>query len=156
MLVVRSPQILPEKIDLFLAGGISGCPDWQSQAVQLLDSTTGVVVNPRRVGDLAPDGDMATEQIAWEHDALSRAAVVLFWFPYQTLCPITLLELGAAMHRPWQQLFVAAHPQYQRRFDVIEQLRLQRPEVGVSSSLETVIKEYQLAHSQPPRTWSTS
>lgn len=147
MLLVRSPEPLPREINLFLAGGISGCPDWQKRAVRLLEPTEGIVVNPRRVGDLAPDGDTAADQIAWEHDALSRAHAVLFWFPCQTLCPITLLELGAAMQRPWQRLFVGTHSRYYRRFDVIEQLRLQRPEVQVRSALTQVISDYNLSQS---------
>ena len=144
MHIVKSPQPLPEHIDLFIAGGISGCPDWQTETSDLLHEVSGVAVNPRREGDFAKDGTTAAEQIAWEHTALSCAKAVLFWFPYQTLCPITLLELGAAMHRPWQRLFVAVHPEYQRRFDVIQQLKIQRPEIVVFPSILEVVEKYSL------------
>lgn len=144
MRIIQSPERLPEdRIDLFLAGGISGCPNWQTEAATLLQGAPGIAVNPRRIGDLAWDGAEAREQIAWEHAALQRAHAVLFWFPCETLCPITLLELGAAMYRtPSPALFVGTHPDYQRRFDVVQQLNLQRKEVAVRSSLHDVVQDY--------------
>jgi hypothetical protein len=33
---------------VFLAGGITGCPDWQRDARALLDAAPVVVLNPRR------------------------------------------------------------------------------------------------------------
>lgn len=33
---------------IFLAGGISNCPDWQSQMVELLKPSPWIILNPRR------------------------------------------------------------------------------------------------------------
>lgn len=142
MEVVVSPSPLPAHIDLFVAGGISNCPDWQNSILNLLRFTRGTAVNPRRPGDLAKTGEEAAKQISWEHSALSRAKSVLFWFPQESLGPISLLELGAAMMRPEQVLFVGTHPNYARRFDVVQQLSLQRPDVvTVHDNLTSLARE---------------
>ena len=81
-------------------------------------------------------GDPAegARQIRWEFDHLARADVILFWFSFETLQPIVLFELGrwASSAKP---LAVGAHPQYGRRFDVVEQLRLIRPGLVVHADL---------------------
>lgn len=138
---VIAPNELPQSIDLFVAGGISECPDWQSEIILALNELNIVSVNPRRNTGFATTGEMAKEQIKWEHEALNKANAVLFWFPFETLCPITLLELGSAMLRENQKLFVGVHPDYKRDFDVREQLFLQRPEVEIHSTLEELTQE---------------
>jgi Nucleoside 2-deoxyribosyltransferase like len=120
---------------LFLAGGISNCPDWQSELLELLSGTDWLLINPRR-GDFDSINPAMTEaQIAWEHWHLRLAGAIAFWFPPQTLCPITLYELGAWSMTP-KPLFIGVDPQYKRRLDVLEQTRLVRPDVRVVDSLE--------------------
>lgn len=122
---------------LFLGGGISGCDNWQKEMIKLLDPANVIVLNPRRDDFDITDKELAAKQIAWEHKHLRIASVHLFWFPCETLCPITLLELGKNMDAPC--LFVGAHPDYKRRFDIVEQLRLERPyDCEVSDSLESL------------------
>ncbi len=121
---------------VFLAGGITGCPDWQTTAVTLLPS--GVVAfNPRRPAWPIDDPAAGPGQIAWEVRHLARADVVLFWFCQETVQPITLHELGvaAAGGRP---MVVGADRRYPRRVDVVEQLRHARPDVVVCDSLAEV------------------
>ena len=43
-------------VDLFLAGGITNCPDWQIEAIRLLGNQDIVVANPRRNRLLASEG----------------------------------------------------------------------------------------------------
>jgi hypothetical protein len=119
---------------IFLAGGITGCHDWQQDMVRLLADSDLVVLNPRRP-DFPMDNPAAAEaQIRWEFEHLRLADMIAFWFPCETLCPITLYELGAwAMTS--KPLFVGVHPDYQRRLDVEMQLALARPDVRVVSSL---------------------
>ena len=113
------------KIDLFLAGGISNCPDWQTDAALTLETMDELVVaNPRRSEGLEKTGVEAAKQIAWEHDALKRADTILFWFPEETLCPITLFELGVQVGKLDKKMFVGAHPNYARRFDIVQQMSL--------------------------------
>ncbi len=48
-------DVLPS-VDLFLAGGIANCPDWQAEAIKLLGNQDIVVANPRRNQLLASEG----------------------------------------------------------------------------------------------------
>ena len=131
-LVMLGPDDVSATVDLFLAGGISNCPDWQAEAVELLAEGLKhvqrdvMVANPRRAEGLESTGPAAARQIAWEHNMLSKAALVSFWFPKETLCPITLLELGVQMGEGRAKVIVAAEGAYARRFDLIEQIGLAR------------------------------
>jgi hypothetical protein len=134
--------VAPEPLlfgDVFLAGGISGCPDWQSRAIEMFSNTDLRVVSPRREEGILSDNAEAINQIAWEFHALQNVVVTMFWFPKETLCPITLFELGAAISNPYRKVVVATHPEYQRRFDVIQQVSHYRPEVNVYDSLEVAV-----------------
>lgn len=132
---------------VFLAGGITGCPDWQGGMAKELVAKCPrlVVLNPRRDHFDVSDASAHDEQIQWEFDALRQASVVLFWFPRETLCPITLYELGAwsALHRQLgTKIVVGCHPDYARRRDVETQLRLAvGPDFVVHSSLGHVAEE---------------
>ncbi len=129
---------------VFLAGGITGCPDWQATAAALLPP--GVVAfNPRRPAWPIDDPAAGPGQIAWEVRHLARADVVLFWFCQETVQPITLYELGAAA-AAGRPMVVGADRRYPRRVDVVEQLRHARPEVVVCDSLaEVCVKAGRLA-----------
>jgi hypothetical protein len=137
---IEAPIVAPFKPSertLFLAGGISGCPDWQREIVALLADTPLVLFNPRRADFPIHDPSAAEAQIAWEHEHLRRAEAILFWFPCETLNPIVLYELGAwsMTNKP---LFVGVHPDYQRRQDVEIQTRLVRPDVHVVYALQSL------------------
>jgi len=125
---------------LFLAGGITDCPNWQQVAVQLVRQAgiDWVILNPRR-GHAVDEENTVAEQVAWESRHLRLARAVLFWFPASTsVQPIALYELGwcVASAKP---LAVGAEPGYPRRRDVILQLSLARAEIAVRSTLaETV------------------
>src|SRR5262249_48527274 len=107
------PASLPA---IFLAGGITGCPNWQQEIVSLLGDLPVVLLNPRRANFPIDDPAAASQQIEWEHRHLRKADAILFWFPCETLCPITLYELGGWSmyrdHRGPRPLFVGVHPQY--------------------------------------------
>ena len=125
---------------LFIAGGITDCPDWQSEIVSLLSETSFSIFNPRRENFPIGDPDAAFEQIGWEHKALRDADRISFWFPKETICPIVLYELGAwsMMKKP---IFVGVHPEYQRKQDVEIQTKLARPEVDIVYSLEELSEQ---------------
>lgn len=124
---------------LYLAGGITGCPDWQAEAVALLADAPIVLFNPRRRNFRVADRDAAATQVRWEYQHLRRASLVLFWFTEgASPQPIALYELGAlaAGDKP---LVVGAHPDYIRRIDVVLQLALARPGLAVHSDLATTL-----------------
>ncbi|MDY6902992.1 MAG: nucleoside 2-deoxyribosyltransferase domain-containing protein [Cyanobacteriota bacterium] len=125
---------------IFLAGGISGCPDWQSQMVELLEPSPWIILNPRRANFPIHEPDASRQQIAWEYKHLRLASAILFWFPKETICPIVLYELGA-----WSMtdkpLFIGVHPNYPRRQDVEIQTSLVRPEVKIVYSLQDLAEK---------------
>lgn len=105
---------------LFLAGGISNCPDWQEEVAEKLLKDLNKydinIVNPRR--DTIPN---PTLQINWEYEQIKVADYILFWFPAETLCPITLFEYCKELGRSNKKIFVGFHPDYARKLDLIVQ-----------------------------------
>ena len=75
VVAVDELELTPEDCTLFLAGGITNCPDWQSEISTMLDALltykSVTVLNPRRIGDLAKNGKDAEAQIWWEHKYLN-------------------------------------------------------------------------------------
>jgi len=129
-MLYQSPDPLPYTFNhhsIFIAGGISNCPEWQSDIVKLFDLDIYDVVNPRREGGFDRTGATAEEQITWEHGALSQVDNCVFWFPCETLCPISLFELGVMLERASRhsvKLIVGWHEDYQRAFDLQVQINL--------------------------------
>ncbi len=116
---------------LFLAGGITDCPDWQADVVAAIPSDYSITVyNPRRADFPIGDPDAALEQITWEYAKLRQADMATFWFPCETICPIVLFELGSALDRDIYPV-VGVHPEYVRRQDVEIQTRLRCPDIRV-------------------------
>ena len=135
MRYVEAPEAYDgSRRSLFIAGGITGCANWQRSLVDLLQDTALVLLNPRRTDFALDDPTAAAVQIAWEHHHLRKATAISFWFPAETLCPIVLYELGAWSMTD-KRLFVGTHPAYQRRQDVFLQTGLVRPDVSLVLSL---------------------
>jgi len=142
---------------LFIAGGISDCPDWQKDVSdKLLTSLDNItVLNPRRKNFPIHDPSAAETQITWEYLNLTRANAILFWFPKETLCPIVLYELGFQLGRfitypqkyrdELPALFIGTHPEYQRRLDVIVQAKLAGFTGKVHDNLDNVVDDV-IAH----------
>lgn len=119
---------------VFLAGGITDCPDWQDDMVERLSDTDLVLFNPRRKNFPIDDPEAAQTQIEWEHHHLRAATLILFWFSAATLNPIVLYELGA-WSMTTKPLAVGVEPGYARAQDVRIQTSLARPEISIVSSL---------------------
>ncbi len=136
--IIALEEYVPQagEFSVFLAGGITGCEEWQSAMVALLEDTDLVLLNPRRANFPMDDPNAAHEQIVWEWKHLTKANAIIFWFPPQTLCPITLYELGRTTLASGHKLLVGVHPDYQRKLDIEVQLGLSRPDVKIVYSLE--------------------
>ena len=130
-MLYTSPEPIPAAFarpSVFIAGGISNCPNWQAETVSLTNRDLYDVINPRREGGFDRTGDTAEEQITWEHRALGLVDSCIFWFPKETLCPITLFELGVMLQRAARgnvRLAIGWHPEYQRAFDLRVQISLE-------------------------------
>jgi hypothetical protein len=142
---VQAPEVPDFSVGgsfVFVAGGIGGCPDWQSELVAQVSKkycgkTRVTLVNPRRMSKFETSGEFAKAQIEWEFHMLSKCTHVLFWFPQEALCPIALFELGvqlgSAKRILGETLLVGWHDQYPRSFDLQVQLSLA---LGSSSLVE--------------------
>ena len=125
---------------LFLAGGITGTSDWQSKLIEMFKDEEIVLLNPRRSEYDFTDGKLEEEQIKWEYNHLNKANAASFWFTPETLCPITLYELGK-QSALGKKIFVGIDLDYARRNDVEIQIKLARPDVEIVYSLEDLSEQ---------------
>ena len=147
MRIIKAPMIWTQRIEehsVFLAGGISKCPNWQEVVTSHIkfgfDQTNLLVLNPRRDDFDVSNTKASEKQIVWEHDALNRCDTLLFWFPKDTPCPITLYELGNYCEKK-PNLIVGVDPDYQRKLDVTIQTRLRRPDVKVQEGFDNFLMD---------------
>lgn len=118
---------------LFLAGGITNCPNWQLELVDKLKDTDLIVFNPRRENFPIGDPNAAYEQIKWEYKQFLNCKLHSFWFSRGSLNPIVLFEYGRWSYiaiRFWQyfrKVFVGIDPEYERKQDVEIQTKLLNP-----------------------------
>lgn len=145
MKVIIPPNTYTPKegdISVFMAGGITGCPDWQREVIARLSESPAVVsplvlLNPRRPSFDTSRDEESDFQIRWEHEHLRKAKHIFFWFPKEGKCMITLYELGWAIGAG-RSIRVGCHPEYERAFDVHKQVTLAKPGMTVVSTLEEV------------------
>jgi hypothetical protein len=115
----------------------------------LKDQEDLLVITPRRNDFDTSNPDMSLEQIQWEFRELNNSSIISFWFPEETLCPITLFELGKALQKSTASsgmfsaldVVIGCHPNYPRRIDVVEQTRLMNPKIRVVDSIPKLINE---------------
>jgi len=120
MYYIEAPneQLPLSRPSIFMAGEVTGCPDWQQELRELLqDRPNGTLVNPRRKNFPIDDPNAAKAQIAWEEKWLRKVDYISFWFCKETLCPIVLFELGTCMYRG-TPIIIGIEPDYAREQDV--------------------------------------
>ena len=139
MQVITAPEPIPENPDvptIFLAGGITNCPQWQNEIIELLKDEDGILLNPRRANFPIDDPNAAQEQIEWEYHALNNADVFSMWFSdAESDQPICMYELGRhlAMRDQLDDLghvIIGVEPGYKREQDVRIQAALVSEELA--------------------------
>lgn len=127
---------------VFLAGGITGCPDWQSELIGLIGFTDATIYNPRRKifpSKESPEWEMdSRNQIKWEFDRLKSSDIISFWFSRGSDNPIVLYELGMWGNSRNTSIIVGVDPEYPRRRDVIIQTNIARPGIRICEHLKDV------------------
>ncbi len=145
MEIVQSPDIYHtahalrlRPPSLFLGGGISNCENWQYAFLFNLykhrEKSPLVVFNPRR-DDFEYTDENLRQQTLWERRHIHMADAILLYFPKETLCPITLVELGLVLGMPHKELFIGFEQGYQKTKEVVEQIKLSRPGLQISNSI---------------------
>ena len=138
MRYIEAPKnyIKRKSVAIFLAGGITNCPDWQQELVKLLENTNLVILNPRRENFPIHDPNAAQEQITWEYEHFKKADMISFWFSRGSLNPIVLFELGKWLVQDEKPIFIGIDPKYERRQDVEIQTWLERGDFVFTYSLD--------------------
>lgn len=137
---IEAPRVYTGNLpSIFLAGGITGCVDWQKRAAELLKNSSFAILNPRRENFPIDDPNSAEVQIKWEFDHLYNATVILFWFSAESIQPIALYELGRWLAKD-KPVVVGAHPNYLRRQDIEIQAPLVRPGIQIFDDLQEMIE----------------
>jgi len=132
---------------LFLAGSISNAADWQTYTEERLSKCLHTV-NPRRDNFDKSDPSMEREQITWEYEHLEYSGILPFYFSHETVAPITLFEYGCYLETD-KEIYVAIHPDYPRKNDVIIQTELRHPFLAkkirfdLDDSINDILKDYE-------------
>jgi len=147
-IIIESPNEIHSlenynNLKMFLAGGITNCPDWQSYVVNELRDIEGLTIyNPRRKNFPIHDPKAAEEQIIWEYNHLRDADILFFWFSRGSLNPIVLYELGMWVNCSSDiPAIIGVDPGYERKQDVYIQTKLARPELIIHDSIEEMIEK---------------
>ena len=139
MLYVEAPNYkenLPNLKSIFLAGGITGCSDWQSELIQKIQNKDLIVFNPRRRFFDITDKSASGVHIKWERDHLSEADYISFWFCKDQIQPIVLFELGKYAFSWEHEIVVGVEFGYPREIDVMTQLTIEMPEIIIHRTLD--------------------
>ena len=142
MIHIKSPanMLIDTNPTLFLAGGITNCPVWQTDIIEYFKGTDLTIYNPRRDDFDITNNSVEEEQITWEHVYLKHSKNILFWFPKETVCPITLYELGRYINTD-KNIFVGMHPDYVKRRTMEIQIELYRPEIKSVYSIKELANQ---------------
>ena len=136
----------------FLAGGITGCGDWQAESGKYIranwsrfgGSAPLTVFNSRRESFDISKKEESAKQIRWEDTMMNTSHIVSFWFCKETVQPITLLELGYCLGacQEAQHIVIGVEPGYPRALDVQIQTSLKRRnrEIVIHSSLGALLE----------------
>jgi len=125
------------EICVFLAGGITNCPNWQQRVINELntfeDTDTLCIFNPRRENFPIHDPNASLEQIMWEYKWLERMDIFSMYFcEGESDQPICMYELGRNILRmqyrfpvDWEyRIKISVENLYKRKQDVLIQTRL--------------------------------
>ena len=121
---------------VFLAGGITGCTNWQEQVISELihlsdyyDLSNVVIFNPRRDNFDIADTNAEIEQIKWEYERLKRCNIFSCFFEAnEWLQPIALYEMGKWSTK--KPSVITVQKGYLRERDVLIQTALDKLQVS--------------------------
>lgn len=129
-------------IKLFLAGGISNCPNWQADISKRIENSEKlkkkfngyknlIVYNPRckNIPEELP-------QVIWEFEKLEKSDIISFWFSNGSVNPITLFEYGSHFKNKKKIIIVGCDPLYERKNNVTIQTLLAMPNLKVISNFD--------------------
>ncbi len=126
---------------IFLAGGITNCPNWSSKLIKLIEHPHLTIYNPRRKKYPIDNSKITEEQIIWEFNHLRDSDIISFWFSDGSINPIVLLELGKYGLSSNKKIFIGIDENYERKEDVIIQTKLARPDIQIVFSIDELAQQ---------------
>ena len=97
--VINAREDFPTRLtkSIFLAGPVPrdlDTPSWRPYAISYLQNKgyNGIIYNPET--SAADYTDYYEEQFAWEHNALDRSDIILFWIPRDIKTKVIVLTLA--------------------------------------------------------------
>ena len=156
MRIITAPyyyEPFTKDIKVFLAGGITNCPDWQWEVIKQLEDNYAydslVVFNPRRENFPIGNKSAAYTQVAWEFEMLEKCDIFSMYFSSgDSDQPICMYELGRNILRmqmkfptDWQdRIVISVEDGYRRKQDVLIQTDLAtNSKVFVNTQIEPKI-----------------
>lgn len=136
---IENYDVKPDEVSVFLAGGITNCPDWQKDIINKLQTDYTnlddklVIFNPRRENFPIGDKSASYKQIEWEFNALEKADIFSMYFTSGVSDqPICMYELGRYISRmqakypvDWKyRIIISVEDGYKRKEDVLIQTQL--------------------------------
>lgn len=124
---------------IFLAGGITSCPDWRTEVIAQLNknyATDGriTILNPRREDFNISDKTETLRQIKWEYRAIKKCDIFgMFFCESESVQPICMYELGKQLSyyssvldytEKIMHVEIGVEEEYSRKDDVIIQSNL--------------------------------
>lgn len=138
MITITAPEDYvkqPEQVCVFLAGGITNCPNWQNTVINQLQWVDDnlLVCNPRRENFPIGVRSESFKQVEWEYRWLERMDIFSMYFSGgESDQPICMYELGRNLLRiqtrfpfDWEKrIVITCEKGYRRRDDVYIQTGL--------------------------------
>ena len=136
---IENYDLKSDEVSVFLAGGITNCPDWQKDIINKLQNDYTnlddklVIFNPRRENFPIGDKSASYKQIEWEFNALEKADIFSMYFTSGISDqPICMYELGRYISRmqakypvDWKRrIIISVEDGYKRKEDVLIQTHL--------------------------------
>lgn len=171
MRIITAPNYyepFTKDIRVFLAGGITNCPDWQGEVIKQLENNyiydSLVVFNPRRENFPIGDKTAAHTQIAWEFEMLEKCDIFSMYFSSgDSDQPICMYELGRNILRiqtrfpiDWQdRIVISTEDGYRRKQDVLIQTGLATqnnvfvntqisPRICLAEHVDNIVRAYKI------------
>ena len=139
MKVITAPEIYQHEylqFTVFLAGGITNCPDWQKMVIDELSkhyyTDFLVIFNPRRSSFDVTDKSASRKQIEWEFEQMERANLYSMFFcdgpSDQPICMYELCKMTNEISNGYiddlDGLIITCMSGYKRLEDVLIQTEL--------------------------------
>lgn len=148
-IITPENSLVPSSSDVtvFLAGGITGCENWQNEVISKLMELSEyyfldrlAIYNPRCETFDINDCSAEVNQIRWEYARLKTCDIFSAFFQAsESLQPISLYELGKnSVRRDPTTCVVTVQKGYKRERDVLIQCALERIPVNYISGEEAI------------------